>query len=143
MRNIIETFSLNTRFIFTCNYIEKIIPPILSRCQVFEIIPPSKKEIAVHLKSILETEKVSYTPDDLGYIVNSYYPDIRKIINTCQLASNNNVLDVATADITDTDFQIKLIEIFKEKDEVRNKFMKIFRALQKITNMSETFRVRM
>ena len=56
LRNVIETFSQQTRFILTCNYIERIIDPIQSRCQVLKIQPPSKKDIAVHLKSILEKD---------------------------------------------------------------------------------------
>jgi DNA polymerase III delta prime subunit len=114
LRNIIETFSLNTRFVFTCNYIEKIIPPILSRCQVFEIIPPSKKEIAVHLKSILESEKVSYTPDDLGYIVNTYYPDIRKILNFSQQSVDNGTLKIYKNNGAVNDLKNSVIELIKK-----------------------------
>ena len=125
LRNMMETYSLTTRFILTCNYIEKIIAPIQSRCQSFAITPPTKKDVAVQIASILKKENIQFDPKDLVPIIDGYYPDIRKIINTCQLASNDGVLNVETADITDTDFQIKLIEIFKEKDEVRNKFMKI------------------
>ena len=125
LRNMMETFSKHCRFILTCNYIEKIIAPIQSRCQSFAITPPTKKDVAVQIASILKKENIQFDPKDLVPIIDGYYPDIRKIINTCQLASNDGVLNVETADITDTDFQIKLIEIFKEKDEVRNKFMKI------------------
>mgnify|MGYP006268963573 FL=1 len=118
LRNIIETFSLNTRFIFTCNYIEKIIPPILSRCQVFEIIPPSKKEIAVHLKSILEAEKVSYTADDLGYIVNTYYPDIRKILNFSQQSVDNGALKIYKNNSGVNDLKNSIIELIKKYNGV-------------------------
>jgi replication factor C small subunit len=81
LRNIIETYSTTTRFIFTCNYIEKITEPIVSRCQCFEIFPMNKKDIAVYLKKILDLEGIKYTIDDIGYIINNYYPDIRKILN--------------------------------------------------------------
>ena len=56
LRNVMEQYSRNTRFILTCNYVEKIIDPIQSRCQVVNIIPPSKIDIALHLVSILEEE---------------------------------------------------------------------------------------
>ena len=58
LRNLMETFSKTTRFILTCNYVEKIIDPIQSRCQTFGITPPSKKEVAIRLKEILDLEGV-------------------------------------------------------------------------------------
>lgn len=85
LRNIIETFSRTTRFIMTCNFVERIIDPLQSRCQVLKIIPPSKKDAAKHLVKILNEEKISYTPQDIKVIVNQYYPDLRKCINTIQL----------------------------------------------------------
>jgi DNA polymerase III delta prime subunit len=111
LRNIIETFSLNCRFIFTCNYLEKIIPPILSRCQVFEIVPPSKKEIAIHLKSILDKETVGYTADDIGYVVNSYYPDIRKILNFSQQYSTSGQLKLVKNNTVFNDAKTKILEL--------------------------------
>lgn len=85
LRNIIETFSRTTRFIMTCNFVERIIDPLQSRCQVLKIIPPSKKDAAKHLVKILNEEKISYTSQDIKVIVNQYYPDLRKCINTIQL----------------------------------------------------------
>jgi replication factor C small subunit len=141
LRNMMETFSRHCRFILTCNYIEKIIPAIQSRCQSFQIVPPTKKDVAVQMATILKKEGVEFDPKDLVPIIDGYYPDIRKIINTCQLASNNGVLDAETADITDTDFQLKLIEVLKEKDEVRNKFMKIRQLIadNRITDFTEIY----
>ena len=88
LRNIIETYSRTTRFILTCNYLERIIDPLQSRCQVLKITPPSKKEVAQHISTILEQENVNYELEDLALVVNKHYPDIRKILNTCQV---NNV----------------------------------------------------
>lgn len=115
LRNIIETFSLNTRFIFTCNYIEKIIPPILSRCQVFEILPPSKKEIALHLKNILDFENIKYTPDDFGYIINTYYPDIRKILNFSQQSCVEGALKIVKSNSVITDFKNTIVSSLKNQ----------------------------
>jgi len=114
LRNIIETFSLNCRFIFTCNYIEKIIPAIISRCQVFEIIPPSKKEIAIYLKNILDTENIKYTAEDLGYIVNTYYPDIRKILNFSQQNSTSGQMKIIKSNSAVNDLKFTLIELIKK-----------------------------
>jgi len=60
LRNLMETFSKHCRFILTCNYVERIIDPIQSRCQIFEIIPPSKTEVAQRLNQILEEEEVNF-----------------------------------------------------------------------------------
>lgn len=84
LRNMLETYSAYTRFILTCNYVEKVIPPIASRMQAFEIKPVSKKEVAIKLVNILQNEKVLFTQDDIIFIVNTYYPDIRKVINFAQ-----------------------------------------------------------
>jgi len=125
LRNLMETFSKHCRFILTCNYIEKIILPIQSRCQSFQIVPPTKKDVAVQIAKILKEEDIQFNPADLVPIVDGYYPDIRKIINTCQLACVNGVLKTESATIVDSDFRLKLVEILKSKDEVRNKFMTI------------------
>lgn len=95
LRNIIETFSRTTRFILTCNFVERIIDPLQSRCQVLKIVPPSKADIAKHIANILEQEEVEYGIDDLKIVVNQFYPDVRKCLNTLQLSSQDNkiVLD--------------------------------------------------
>ena len=84
LRNLMETFSTSTRFILTCNYLEKIIEPIQSRCQMFEIIPPSKKQVIKRMEEIMNIEKVKYDMGDLETLVNSSYPDIRSIIGLIQ-----------------------------------------------------------
>ena len=86
LRNVIETYSRTTRFIMTCNFVERIIDPLQSRCQVLKIIPPSKAEVAAHIAGIMETEGISFQRDDLKTIVNQYYPDLRKCLNTIQLS---------------------------------------------------------
>ena len=95
LRNVIETYSRTTRFILTCNFVERIIDPLQSRCQVLKIVPPSKSDIAKHIANILEQEEVDYEIDDLKIVVNQFYPDVRKCLNTLQLSSQDNkiVLD--------------------------------------------------
>jgi replication factor C small subunit len=92
LRNVIETFSRSTRFILTCNYIERIIDPLQSRCQVLKIIPPSMREVASHIAGILDNENIEWAKETLGPIVKQYYPDIRKILGTAQLSTIDNKL---------------------------------------------------
>ena len=87
LRNIIETFSRTTRFIMTCNFVERIIDPLQSRCQVLKIVPPTKKDVAKHLNWILQQESIEHDIKDLVPLVNQYYPDLRKCINTIQLST--------------------------------------------------------
>lgn len=94
LRNIIETYSRTTRFILTCNYLERIIDPLQSRCQVLKITPPSKKEVAKHVAVILDKEEINYELEDLVLVVNKHYPDVRKILNTCQVNTVDNTLKV-------------------------------------------------
>ena len=92
LRNTIEACSTTTRFIFTCNYLERIISPLQSRCQTFEITPPSKQEVNNKCQDILTQEKILfYGIHDNGQhhnsidgVIDTHYPDIRKIINTLQ-----------------------------------------------------------
>ena len=85
LRHTIETCSATTRFILTCNYLERIISPLQSRCQTFEITPPSKTEVIEHISNITAEEKLfDVEIDDVQKVVNTHYPDIRKIINTIQ-----------------------------------------------------------
>ena len=87
LRNVIETFSKSTRFILTCNYVERIIDPLQSRCQVLKIIPPTKGAVAQHLFNVLSKENVQHSTDHLKDLVNQYYPDVRKMLNVCQMSS--------------------------------------------------------
>ena len=86
LRNTMEACSKTTRFILTCNYLERIISPLQSRCQTFEIIPPNKKEVECYLRDIIDKDykDLRYVLSDFQNIVNIHYPDIRKIINTIQ-----------------------------------------------------------
>ena len=90
LRHTIEACSATTRFILTCNYLERITSPLQSRCQTFEIIPPSKREVWQKCKTILNDENISSSPKEVEPIVDAHYPDIRKIINTLQGSIINN-----------------------------------------------------
>jgi len=129
LRNLMETFSKHCRFILTCNYVEKVIDPIQSRCQTFQIVPPTKKDVAVQISQILGKEEVTFEPKDLVPIIDSSYPDIRKIINTCQLNSTKGKLKLDTTSVIDSDIKSKVVEILKSSDAKPNKWKNIRQAV--------------
>lgn len=92
LRNIIEENSNHARFILTCNYPEKIMDAIASRCEQYEVNPPSKKEVARHVRSILDNEKIVYELDVLAKVIHTKYPDIRNILLTLQQYSMSGTL---------------------------------------------------
>jgi len=141
LRNLMETFSKHCRFILTCNYIEKIIDPIQSRCQSFAITPPTKKDVAIQVAKILDAEKITYDIKNIADIVSSYYPDIRRILNTCQLQSAKGELKVDHAIMVESNFQTKLIELLKSSNDKRNLFINIRQAVadNRLNDYSEMY----
>jgi len=129
LRNLMETFSKNTRFILTCNYPEKIIDPIQSRCQTFEIIPPSKKDVAKRLNEILLTEGVQFEMPDLAVIVNSGYPDIRRVINAAQRQVINGRLVIDKQSSIESTYAEKIVDILKSGADTKSKFTQIRQIL--------------
>ena len=141
LRNLMETFSGHCRFILTCNYVEKIIEPVQSRCQTFQIIPPTKKDVAVQISKILKNEEIEFDVKDLVPIIDAAYPDIRKILNTCQLNSNKGKLQLDVQNLLDNDYKNKIVDILKSKDDKRNKYMKLRQALidSKVTDFTDLY----
>jgi len=111
LRNLMETFSKHCRFILTCNYVERIIDPIQSRCQTYKITPPSRKEVAIHLRNILDTEDAMYKLDDLAMIVNAGYPDIRRVINSTQRQIVDGKLKIDVSSVIQNDYKIQLLDM--------------------------------
>ena len=120
LRNIMEIYSKTTRFILTCNYVERIIEPIQSRCQTFNVKPPSKKDIAVKIATILNNEGVTFEKEDIATIVLSYYPDIRKCINYAQQHVLSDTLKLDKQTIINQDYKLKLLEYFKNGNKVES-----------------------
>ena len=110
LRNLMETFSKHCRFILTCNYVERIIDPIQSRCQPYKIVPPSRKDVAKQMVHILDSEEVSYELDDVALIVNAGYPDIRRVINSAQRQVVHGKLKVDVNSVIQNDYKVKLLE---------------------------------
>ena len=114
LRNTMESFSETTRFILTCNYLERIISPLQSRCQTLEIKPPSKQDVAWRCVDICKEEKIDIDNIALKTIVNAYYPDIRKIINTIQGSIVNHVVKLDESSLKD-DLNEQIIQALSNK----------------------------
>ncbi len=110
LRNLMETFSKTTRFILTCNYVEKIIDPIQSRCQVFGITPPGKVQVAKRIAGILDGENINYDLKDVKVIIDTTYPDIRRTINALQRQIVNGKIVVDKASLLEADYMSKILE---------------------------------
>ena len=142
LRNLMETFSKHCRFILTCNFVERIIDPIQSRCQSFQVIPPNKNDVAKHLHNIFTEEDVTYNREDLGVLVNSGYPDIRRVINGAQRQSIGGRLSIDKQSIVENDYKMKLLEILKTQDR-KNAFKNIRQLMadSKVTDFADLFRL--
>jgi len=113
LRNIMETFSRHTRFILTCNYVEKIIDPIQSRCQVFGITPPNKSNVALRLNNICKQESIAVELDSIRTIVNSTYPDIRRGINGLQRQVVDGKVVIDKASMLQADWMTDVLDELK------------------------------
>ena len=99
LRASIEEFSSNCRFIFTCNYKNKIIEPLHSRCSVIEFSVKGKEKVNIaglffkRLQEILDLEKIPYDAKVLAEIINKHFPDWRRVLNECQRYSVGGKID--------------------------------------------------
>ena len=142
LRNLMETFSKSTRFILTCNYVEKIIDPIQSRCQVFAIEPPSKKDVAKRMVTILQEHNVTFEMSDVATIVNNGYPDIRRILNTCQSHVIGNTLKLDQDSIIQSNYMTELMDILVNESSKKASFTKIRQLLadSKVRDFTSLYR---
>ena len=147
LRNLMETFSKHTRFILTCNYVERIIDPIQSRCQPFQIVPPSRKEVAVHLNNILKEESVTFEMDDVATLVNGGYPDIRRVINFAQRQVVDGKLSIDQNNLVAVDlnvnvFSSQIVNVLKTQNK-KDAFVTIRKMLadNQISDFADLFRL--
>lgn len=142
LRNMMETYSEHTRFILTCNFHERIIEPIHSRCQSFGVTPPSKKDVAANLLNILKKEDVKHDKDSIILLVNTHYPDIRAVINTAQRNVIDGVLKLAKEDVLEGDIKAKIVEMLK-MDDMNESFTNIRQLLadNNIRNFADFYTV--
>jgi len=139
LRNLMETFSKHCRFILTCNYVERIIDPIQSRCQSYKVIPPSKKDVAKHLGVIFNNEGVAYELDDLALIVNAGYPDIRRVINSAQRQVVDGKLKIDASSIIQNNYKLQLLDSLTND----SKFSEIRKLIadNSVSDYSELYRL--
>jgi len=125
LRNLMETYSKTTRFILTCNYVEKIIDPIQSRCQTFAITPPNKTDVAKRLVSVLQENEVEFDLKDIAAIINSSYPDIRRAINAAQASVVNGKLQLDKASAIQANYLTEVLDVLKAAKDKKAAFTKI------------------
>lgn len=127
LRGFIEEFSNNCRFIFTCNFKNRIIEPLHSRCAVidFKIDSSEKPKIAAaffkRVKNILETEKIESDPKVVAELVSKHFPDYRRVLNELQRYSVSGVIDAGILVNVSDESYVELIKNMKAKNftEVR------------------------
>jgi DNA polymerase III delta prime subunit len=114
LRNLMEDYSHSVRFILTCNYPNKIIPAIHSRCQGLHIAKTDHVEFTARVATVLVTENVEFDIDTLDSYVKATYPDLRKCLNLVQLNSQSGKLaPPSSSDRSARDWKLDCVDLFK------------------------------
>lgn len=114
LRGIMEDYQDIVRFILTCNYPNKIIPAIHSRCQGFHIEKVDQTEFTARVATILISENISFSLDTLDTFVKATYPDLRKCINMVQMNSlDGTLITPHSDDNSSADYKIEMVQLFK------------------------------
>lgn len=114
LRNLMEDYSHSVRFILTCNYPNKILPAIHSRCQGIHIEKIDSTEFTARVATILVNENIDFDIDTLDTYVKATYPDLRKCINNVQMNSINGKLHVPEKNVEgEKDYKFEMVKLFK------------------------------
>ena len=114
LRGVMEEYHTTSRFILTCNYPNRIIPALHSRCQGFHISKVDQTEFTARVAKILMDEGITPDLDILDTYVKATYPDLRKCINTVQMNSQDGTLVApAKSDKAEADYKLEMTELFK------------------------------
>ena len=116
LRGVMEQYHASVRFILTCNYPNRIIPALHSRCQGFHIDQLDHTEFTARIAEILITEGVEFDLETLDSIVRANYPDMRKSINTVQMSIVDNVLVKAEDEGASAEWRMGMVDLFKAGD---------------------------
>ena len=117
LRGVMETYSSTSRFILTCNYPNRIIPAIHSRCQGFHFERIDQTEFTARVATILVSENIEFDLDNLDTFVKLTYPDMRKCINMLQqnITEDNGLSLPSDNDSNGSDYKVEMVELFKKK----------------------------
>ena len=114
LRGVMEEYHTTARFILTCNYPNRIIPALHSRCQGFHMETIDKNEFTARVAEILIAEKIEPDLEILDTYVKAIYPDLRKCINMVQMNCRDGKLMPPTqGDAGQQDYRLKMVELFK------------------------------
>ena len=114
LRGVMETYHTTARFILTCNYPNRIIPALHSRCQGFHIERVDLTEFTARVATILVEENIEFDLDTLDTFVKATYPDLRKCINTVQMNSMEGKLHTPEkGDSGQADYKLEMVSLFK------------------------------
>jgi replication factor C small subunit len=114
LRGVMETYHASARFILTCNYPNRIIPALHSRCQGFHIDRTDLVEFTARVATVLVSENIEFDLDTLDTYVKATYPDLRKCLNNCQgHSTSGHLLSPAGNESSSDDWKLSTVELFK------------------------------
>lgn len=115
LRGVMETYASTSRFVLTCNYPNRIIPAIHSRCQGFHVEKTDQTEFTARAATILVSEGVEFDLDTLDTFVKISYPDLRKCINLLQQNVHEEKLaSPSSGNVDGADYKVDMVELFKK-----------------------------
>ena len=115
LRGVMETYASSARFILTCNYPNKIIPALHSRCQGFHIEKIDHTEFTARIATVCVEEGVEIDIDTLDSYVKATYPDLRKCLNLCQMNTvDGKLVKPNEGDSATADYKLAVVDLFKQ-----------------------------
>jgi replication factor C small subunit len=115
LRGVMETYASSSRFILTCNYPNKVIPALHSRCQGFHIEKIDHTEFTARVATVCVTEGVDVDIDTLDSYVKATYPDLRKCLNLCQMNTiDGKLVKPNEGDSATADYKLAVVDLFKQ-----------------------------
>jgi DNA polymerase III delta prime subunit len=114
LRGVMETYATSSRFILTCNYPNRIIPALHSRCQGFHVEKVDMMSFFKRVEHILQNEGIVYSEENLATFVSATYPDLRKCINTVQMnCLEGSLHSPQSGDTGEQDYKLEMVQLFK------------------------------